>query len=65
MFHDPFAIELIDDREDYGEERYVVIGVAVTSVVVVVYSERDDRYRIISARKAEPNEQRFYHESNR
>lgn len=65
VFRDPFAIELFDDREDHGEERYVLIGMAVNGVVVVVYTERDDRYRIISARKAEPNEQRFYHESNR
>ncbi len=65
VFCDPFAIELFDDREAYGEERYVLIGMAVNSVVVVVYTERDDRRRIISARKAEPNEQRFYHESNR
>jgi uncharacterized DUF497 family protein len=25
-FRDPFAIERIDDREDYGEERVIVIG---------------------------------------
>jgi len=65
VFRDPFAIELLDDREAYGEGRYVLIGMAVNSVFVVVYTERDDRHRIISARKAAPNEQRFYHESNR
>jgi uncharacterized DUF497 family protein len=25
-FEDPFALEWIDDREDYGEERYVVLA---------------------------------------
>ncbi|WP_419906528.1 hypothetical protein [Hoeflea sp.] len=38
---------------------------SVKGVLVVVHTERDDRHRIISARKAEPNEQRFYHEENR
>ena len=28
VFKDPFAIELVDDREDYGEERFVTIGMA-------------------------------------
>jgi uncharacterized DUF497 family protein len=26
VFKDPFAIELCDDREDYGEERFILIG---------------------------------------
>ena len=25
-FKDPFAIEFIDDREDYGEDRFILIG---------------------------------------
>jgi uncharacterized DUF497 family protein len=28
VFKDPFAIELLDDREDYGEERFIIIGMA-------------------------------------
>ena len=64
VFRDPFAIELRDDREDYGEDRYILIGMAAANLLVVVYTERHDRNRIISARKAEPNERRFYHEQN-
>jgi len=64
VFRDPFAVELLDDREAYGEERYILIGMALNGLLVVVYTERDNRHRIISARKAEPNEQRFYHEAN-
>lgn len=64
VFRDPFAIELIDDREDYGEERYALVGTAKGVVLVVVHTERADRNRIISARRAEPNERRFYHEAN-
>jgi uncharacterized DUF497 family protein len=28
VFKDPFAVELLDDREDYGEERFIIIGMA-------------------------------------
>jgi uncharacterized DUF497 family protein len=28
VFKDPVAIEWLDDREDYGEDRYVIIGMA-------------------------------------
>lgn len=63
-FRDPFAIELVDDREDYGEERYILIGMANGTVLVVAHVERGDRIRIVSARKAERNERRFYHETN-
>ena len=64
VFRDPFAIELLDDREDYGEDRYILIGISAAGVLVIVYVDRQERYRIISARKAEPNERRFYHEQN-
>lgn len=64
MFRDPFAVELLDDREAYFEERYILIGMSTANVLVVVYTERNDRNRIISARKAQPNERRFYHEQN-
>ena len=64
VFRDPFAIELLDDREDYSEDRYILIGMSAASVLVVVHTQREDRSRIISARNAEPNEQRFYHDQN-
>ena len=48
----------------YGEERYILFGMAHGSVLVVVHTERQSRSRIISARKAEPNEQKFYYEQN-
>ena len=65
VFRDPFAIELIDDRDDYEEERIILIGMSNQNVLVVIYTERNKRNRIISARKAEPNERRFYHEENK
>ena len=41
VFKDPFAIERLDDREDYGEERFVIIGMAGGQVLLfVAYTER-------------------------
>ena len=65
VFKDPFAIERLDDREDYGEERFVIIGTAEGNVVLfVAYTERRDRIRIISARRATQNEQDDYFRQN-
>lgn len=65
VFSDPFAIELLDDRENYNEDRYILIGMAAVTLLVIVYTERNDKNRIISARRAEANERRFYHEQNK
>jgi uncharacterized protein len=64
VFKDPFAIEQIDDRENYGEDRLTIVGMASGRLLVVVYTMRDETIRIISARGAEPYEQREYHEQN-
>jgi uncharacterized protein len=63
-FRDPFAVEWIDDREDYGEERAVLLGVADGSILVVVYTERESRIRLISASRATKNEQDIYYSEN-
>ena len=61
VFTDPFAIERIDDREDYGEERFVITGMAKGNILLlVVYTERQGRIRIISARRATKREQDDY-----
>ena len=65
VFKDPFAIEFADDREDYGEDQFLLIGVAGRRLLVVVYTMRDERIRLISARGAQPYEQPLYHEDNR
>jgi uncharacterized DUF497 family protein len=65
VFRDPFAIERLDDREDYGEERFVIVGMVQGSVVLyVAYTEREGRIRIISARRATQNEQDDYFRQN-
>jgi len=53
----PFALEFLDDRQDYGEDRYVIIGMAEGQVLsFIAYTERDERVRIISARRATGDE---------
>jgi uncharacterized DUF497 family protein len=59
VLHDEQAITIRDGGAD--EERYVTIGMdALGNVLVVVYTWRDDRPRLISARKAKPQEREQY-----
>lgn len=60
VFKDPFAVELLDDRRDYGEDRFILIGMAQGVVLTVVYSQREERTRLISARRATRLEQDDY-----
>ena len=56
---DDYAITIEDDYPD--EERFVTIGTdAFRRVLVVVFTWRGESIRIISARKATPNERRQY-----
>jgi uncharacterized protein len=63
-FNDPFAVEWIDEREAYGEERSVLLGMAGGQVLTVVYTERGDRIRIISAWRATRHERDYYYRQN-
>ena len=63
-FRDPFAIERIDDREDYGEERINRIGMCEGVILHVTYTERSEKVRIISARRATRDEQDDYYREN-
>jgi uncharacterized DUF497 family protein len=59
VLHDEQAITVREDDED--EERYVTIGMdALGNVLVVVYTWRENRPRLISARRAAPNEREQY-----
>ena len=59
VFDDLDRQERLDD--DPEEERWVVMGLVDVHVLVVAYTERNGRIRIISARKATRNEQRRYY----
>ncbi|CAE6769767.1 hypothetical protein R69888_03801 [Paraburkholderia haematera] len=55
------VLTAIDQREDYGEDRWVALGWMAAIVGVVVYVERSaDVIRIISARKATRHEVKRY-----
>lgn len=64
VFKDPFAIDELDDRADFGEVRFATTGLVEGRLLFVAYTMRGERIRIISARGAEPHEQRRYHEEN-
>lgn len=60
IFNGPLVVEL-DERDEYGEERWIGIGFLKNIVVVVVLVERrQDTVRIISARKANKYERKRY-----
>lgn len=61
---DPFAVEWIDEREDYGEERVNLLGMCDGVLLHVSYTERGENIRIISARRAERHEQDHYFREN-
>jgi uncharacterized protein len=63
-FRDPFAVERIDARLDYGEERINLVGMCDGALIQVTYTERGDRIRLISARRAERHEQDDYYRAN-
>jgi uncharacterized DUF497 family protein len=65
VFRDPFAIERLDDREDYGEERLILIGSAEGASLAIVYTEGNGRTRIIWARRATRIEEDDYFIENR
>lgn len=63
IFLDPHRIERYDDREAYGEDRFITVGETNADILVIAYTIRDDTLRIISVRKAKPHEQRDYREN--
>ena len=66
IFDDLSAIIFEDDRFAYGELRFIIIGQIYLETLnqyilgIVVYTERADKIRIISARKASKQERKLY-----
>ena len=60
IFRLPLRISL-DERQDYGEDRWIGIGMLDGRVVVIVFTEPNEQtIRIISLRKALPYERKVY-----
>ena len=63
VFGDPLSITAADPRHSSNENRFVDIGRSQEgAVLVVAYTERRSRVRIISARKATRSERKTYEE---
>ena len=61
VFLDEFSIDDYDELHSDFEDRIKIIG-KVENILTVIYTERGDRNRIISARKADKNEEEEYYE---
>lgn len=58
---DGFVVEREDDRRDYGEMRFLSLGMVDDGrIVLVVHTWRGKNRRLISARKANSDEQEVY-----
>jgi hypothetical protein len=54
-----------DPDHSGDEQRYIALGLSAQGrLLVVVYTERGDKTRLISCRKATPLERKAYEESN-
>ena len=49
-----------DERRDYGERRWVTMGLLGEKVIVIVHTETEDEIRVISMREAEKDEQLLF-----
>ena len=66
VFNDENRIDLYDEIHSESEDRYITIGEVggITYVVFVVYTEREDVIRLISARLATESERRLYYDQD-
>ncbi|HQU35920.1 MAG: BrnT family toxin [Anaerolineae bacterium] len=65
VFESPMLVDL-DKREEYGEDRWIGVGLMENRVVVVVFTEPDeDTIRIISFRKATLSEREYYEQEHK
>lgn len=60
VFLDPQAIDIDASRPGDGERRRKMIGMIEGRVFSVVYTEREDSIRLISARRCNAKEERLY-----
>jgi len=63
VFDDPMFITLFDEEHSEDEERYITIGLSDKNrLIMLAHTERENHIRIISARRATTNEEKFYQE---
>ncbi|WP_417913452.1 BrnT family toxin [Candidatus Electronema sp. TJ] len=62
VFNSPRRITWEDTRQDYGERREITMGELAGRLVVLVHTKRGSSIRIISMRKANERECRWFEE---
>jgi uncharacterized protein len=63
VFGDPLAITYPDPDHSTSEQRFITIGMStVNRVLIVAHADRDEKIRIISARKTTQHERKHYKE---
>ncbi len=61
VFGDPLEVTILDPDHSADEFRFLSVAYSsLNRLLVVSYTERETRIRIISARTAGPKERRFY-----
>lgn len=60
IFASPLIALARDTRQDYGEQRYVALGQVDEDYFVVIFTDRGEYRRIISAWKVDENGRRRY-----
>ena len=66
VFGDPLEVTISDALHSEGESRFLSLGKSEAGrLLVVAYTERQGRIRIISAREATPKERREYESGTR
>jgi uncharacterized DUF497 family protein len=63
VFKDENKIETTDNRKDYGEQRFKIVGIAIDLILSVIYTIRGNVIRIISARAASKKERDDYYKN--
>lgn len=61
VFNDYFYVDFYDPKHSVNEKRFLIIGESnQRRLLIVSYTERGDKIRIISARELTPQERRIY-----
>lgn len=63
VFNDQNRLEFYDEVHSVNEDRYITIGM-VHEILFVVFTERKNATRLISARKANDKERKIYYGNN-
>ncbi len=66
IFGDPFEVTIPDSDHSEGEARFLSLGFSTEArLLVVAYTEREGKIRIVHARVAAPKERRTYESSQK